>query len=46
MNKYEKKMIASSNVRDSLFLSIPKPIKIFSYEENEEAEQTLNGKSN
>lgn len=28
MNKYEKKIIANSHVRDSLFLSISKPNKI------------------
>jgi hypothetical protein len=32
MNKYEKKMIALSNVKDSLFLSIPKPIKVVNFE--------------
>jgi len=32
MNKYEKKMIASSTVRDSLFLSIAKPIKVVDVE--------------
>ena len=30
MNKYEKKMVASSKVNDSLFMSIPKAIKIVS----------------
>jgi len=28
MNKYEKKMVANSKVDDSLFMSIPKTIKI------------------
>ncbi len=36
MNKYEKKIIASSNVKDSLFLSIPKTNNLFILEENED----------
>jgi hypothetical protein len=35
-------MIAASNVRDSLFLSIPKPIKVINFEENDEIEPSQN----
>jgi hypothetical protein len=31
MNKYEKKMVCSSNARDSLFMSVPKKIRIYNF---------------
>jgi hypothetical protein len=36
MNKYEKKMVANSKVNDSLFMSIPKAIKIVNLEDIDE----------
>lgn len=36
MNKYERKMVASSRAQDSIFMPIPKAIKIISLEEHSE----------
>jgi hypothetical protein len=40
MNKYERKMVTSSKAKDSLFLSIPKAVKIINLEEGEEEPET------
>lgn len=34
MNKYEKKMVASSKAKEALFMPIRKTIKIINFEEN------------
>ena len=38
MNKYEKKIVASSKVNGSLFIKVPRNVKMGSVEESEEGE--------
>lgn len=38
MNKYEKKMVATSKAKESLFMSIPKTIRIINLEEQSDGD--------
>lgn len=40
MNKYEKKMVANSTAKDSIFMSLPKEVKIYNLDECNSYENT------
>jgi len=45
MNKYEKKMIANSTAKDSIFMSLPKEVKIYNLDDGYAADTPENYKS-
>jgi len=40
MNKYEKKIVAHSNAKDSIFMSLQKEVKIYNLDECSSSENT------